>query len=296
MSTTIGSAARTPLPEIRPRRATNFLRRHAVLSYYVLAFGISWLGILLVVGPKGFASTGSTMPVSGGVVLVAGPAIAGLILTAVVDGKAGLLQLLSRVLKWRVSVRWYAVALLTAPLVMGATMFGLSILSADFRPSIAGSANKLSIVAFGIVLGLLSPFFEELGWSGFALPRLRWRFSILTTGVVMGVLWGTWHYPMFAGNGDPSGVVPAALVVAALLFAWLIPYRILMVWVFDRTQSVFLAYLMHAPATAMVYILAPRPGTMGMTLITPVLLFGSAFWVLVGVVVWASRNPVIRRT
>ena len=61
----------------------------------------------------------------------------------------------------------------------------------------------------------------------------------------MGLLWGLWHFPMFAGTRDPTGTLPAACG-RPLLFAWLPPYRVLMVWVYDRTESLPIAMLMHA--------------------------------------------------
>jgi hypothetical protein len=78
-----------------------------------------------------------------------------------------------------------------------------------------------------------------------AKPRLLPRHGVLATGMVMGVLWGAWHFPLFAGSAAASGPVPPALLIAALLFAWLPPYRILMVWVYDHTQSLLLMLLMH---------------------------------------------------
>ena len=281
---------------------TSLIRRHAVASYYALAFAISWGGIVLLAGPGSFFSTGATIPLQAAIALVAGPAVACLLLTGLVDGRAGFRLLMSRLTRWRVGARWYAVALLTGPLVIGATMFGLSLVSSEFRPGIVTSNNKLSIVLIGIVLGLVSPFFEELGWTGFALPRLRARYSVLRTGLTMGLLWGAWHFPMFAGNTDPSGTLPSAVIVAALLFSWLVPYRVLMVWVYDRTGSVLMAFLMHAPVTAITFILAPAAATSGTTLVVPVLVFGTIFWVLVAIVALANgghltldQQPAVRQ-
>jgi uncharacterized protein len=266
-------------PTAGPRPA--FLKRHAVATYYALVFAISWGGIVLALGPDGLFSTGATMAVAGAVLLT-GPAIAGVLLTGLVDGRAGFRRLASRLRRWRVGVRWYMVALLTGPLVMGATVLGLSLTSPEFRPDIVTADDKLSIVVVGLAAGLVGPFLEELGWTGFALPRLRQRYGVLTTGLVMGLLWGAWHFPLFAGDTDPDGTVPAPLLVAVLLFAWLVPYRVVMVWVYDRTQSVLIPYLMHVPITAMTAILAPSARASGIALVTPVLVWGAVFFPLAG--------------
>jgi membrane protease YdiL (CAAX protease family) len=273
---------------------TGFITRHAVPTYYVLAFAISWGGILLILGPDGLFSTGTTMPFAGGAALLAGPAIAGILLTGLIDGRSGLRRLVSRLLRWRVGARWYAVALLTGPLIIGATVFALSLASPEFRPDFLTTNDKLSIVATGIVLGLIVGFFEELGWTGFVLPRLRQRYGVVTTGLVMGLLWGAWHFPMFGGTTDPTGILPAALVVAVYLFAWLPPYRVLMVWVYDRTESLFIAMLMHVPISVTAFVLASE-ATSSAALVVPVLIRGAALWLIVAVVAWANGGSLTRR-
>jgi membrane protease YdiL (CAAX protease family) len=142
-------------------------------------------------------------------------------------------------------------------------------------------------------VGLMVGFFEELGWTGFAQPRLR-RYGLVTTGLLMGLLWGAWHFPMFAGTTDPTGTLPAALVVAVLLFAWLPPYRVLMVWVYDRTESLLIAMLMHVPISVTAFVLASE-ATSSSALVVPVLVWGAAFWVLVAVVAWANGGTLAQR-
>ena len=293
MSPTVERAPklRPEAPTTSPRRA--FIKTHAVPIYYALTFAISWGVFLLVLGPDGFFATGSDIAGAGALALV-GPTVAGVLMTGLVEGRAGLRGLVSRLRRWRVGARWYAVALLTGPLVMGATVFGLSLLSRDFRPDIVTADDKLSIVAAGIAIGLVGPFLEELGWTGFALPRLRERYSVLTTGLVMGLLWAVWHLPLFAGERDPEGSVPAALLVAVFLFAWLPAYRVLMVWVYDRTESLLMAYLMHVPISATTFILI-SDGAPGTAAVTKVLVWGAAFWVIVAVVAWANGGHLTRR-
>jgi membrane protease YdiL (CAAX protease family) len=296
MSTTV-KRPEMPHPEGTEKAGTGitaFITQHAVPTYYALAFAISWGVILLILGPDGLFSTGATMPLAGGAALLAGPSIAGVLLTGLVDGRSGLRRLVSRLRRWRVGARWYAVALLTGPLVMGATVFVLSLASPEFRPDIVTADDKLSIVVTGIVVGVMVGFVEELGWTGFALPRLRQRYGVVTTGLVMGLLWSAWHFPMFAGTTDPTGTLPAALVVAVLLFAWLPPYRVLMVWVYDRTESLLIAMLMHVPISTTAFVLASE-ATSATALVVPVLVWGAAFWLIVTVVAWANGGSLTQR-
>ena len=190
--------------------------------------------------------------------MLAGPSVAGLLLTGLVDGRAGFRELLSRLLRWRVGARWYAVALLTAPLLMTAIPFALSLISPVFLPGIVTTDDKASLLLVGIVAGLLVGFFEELGWTGFAVPRLRLRYGVLATGLIVGLLWGAWHFLVTSGSsGSSSGALSLALSCPCSSSPVLPAYRVLMVWVYDRTESLLVAMLMHASLTASTLILQP---------------------------------------
>jgi len=269
-----------------------FIKKHPVLTYFALTFAISWGGILMVIGPGGILGT---KEVSEGLMpfvylaTLLGPSLAGILLTGLVDGRAGFRELLSRLLRWRVGARWYAVALLTAPLLITATLFVLSLTSPVFLPVIVTTDDKVSLLLTGIVMGLVVGFFEELGWTGFAVPRLRLRYGGLTTGLIVGLLWGAWHFPLFSGSVSSSGALPPALYLSVLLFSFLPAYRVLMVWVYDRTGSLLVAMLMHAPLAASQLILIPL-AISGVQVVTYDLVFAAALWVFVAAVAVAQRR------
>jgi membrane protease YdiL (CAAX protease family) len=205
-----------------------------------------------------------------------------------VGGGAGLRALGSRLRRWRVGARWSAVAMLSAPVVMVATTLTLSLWDPAFAPAIITSDDKLRLLAAGIGSGLVCPIFEEIGWTGFATPRLLERHGALASGAFMGVLWSVWHFPFFSGTADPSGLVPAPVLVAILLFAWLPPYRVFMTWVYEHTQSVLLAILMHTPIFAGMYVFADD--ATGVGLVVKVLVWGAAFWVVALVALWSTSR------
>jgi membrane protease YdiL (CAAX protease family) len=271
---------------------TAFIKRHPALTYFALTFAISWGGILMVIGPGGILGT---KEVSEGLMpfvylaTLLGPSVAGILLTGLVDGRAGFRELLSRLLRWRVGARWYAVALLTAPLLITATLFVLSLTSPVFLPVIVTTDDKVSLLLTGIVMGLVVGFFEELGWTGFAVPRLRLRYGGLATGLIVGLLWGAWHFPLFSGSVSSSGALPPALYLSVLLFSFLPAYRVLMVWVYDRTESLLVTMLMHAPLAASQLILIPLAIT-GVQVVTYDLVFAAALWVFVAAVAVAQRR------
>ena len=199
--------------------------------------------------------------------------------------------------QWRVGARWYGVALLPAPLLAAAVLFALSLSSPIFTAS-----DKAPVLLSGIAAGLTT-ILEELGWTGFAIPRLRRRYDVLTTGLIVGVLWGAWHFlqGLFI-SGTYAGALPLAVFVPLNFFAavaQLTAYRVLMVWVYDRTGSLLVATLMHASLTASRFR-SSRLCRHGMSFLTYVWALAAALWIVVAAVAVAnggqlSRPPLWRR-
>jgi membrane protease YdiL (CAAX protease family) len=235
------------------------------------------------------------LPIAIGVMIV-GPSVAGLLMTGRVQGRAGYRTLLARLLKWRVGGRWYAVALLTAPLLILATLWALSLRSPAYLPAILTTDDKVSLLLAGLVVGLVAGIFEELGWTGFAIPELRRRHSILTTGLIVGVLWGAWHVLVYVwGSGDAGGAFSWVLFLPEFAFFVAVapPFRVLMVWVYEHTESLLVAMLMHTSLTASAtFILVPQ--ATGLARVSYYLVLGAVLWVVVGVVVTVNGRQVSR--
>jgi len=277
-----------------------FVKRHPVGTYFVLTFAISWGGFALVVGPGGFLGTPEqfeTLLPFAVLAMLAGPSVSGILLTGLVSGRAGLRELLSRLLRWRVGARWYAVALLPAPLLAGAVLFALSLTSPIFTTD-----KKAAVLLSGIAAGLTTVL-EEIGWTGFAVPRLRLRYGVVTTGLIVGVLWGAWHFLQGLWiSGIYSAALPLALFLPLHFFSGLTQltaYRVLLVWIYDRTGSLLVATLMHASLTASTIFIFRPLGT-GASFLTYGWVLATALWVVVAVVVVAnggqlSRQPLRRR-
>lgn len=175
-----------------------FIKRYPVLTFYALVFAISWGGSLILICPGRIPGTTEEVkrlfPFAL-VVLFAGPSIAGILMTALFSGRAGLNELISRLLRWRVGARWYAAALLTGPLIVAAVLFALSLVSPVFFPGIVTTDNRVALLLFGLGWGLIGGgLLEELGWTGFAVPKLKLRYGSLATGLIVGLLWGAWHF------------------------------------------------------------------------------------------------------
>jgi membrane protease YdiL (CAAX protease family) len=277
-----------------------FIERYPVLAYYALVFAISWGGILILVAPGSIPGdpedVARLFPLTL-VALFAGPSVAGVVMTALVSGRAGLRELLAHLGRWRVGAAWWAAALLTGPVLVAAVLFGLSLYSSDFVPGLLTTDDKLGLLIFGLGWGLVGGgLLEETGWTGFAVPTLRRRYSALTTGLIVGFLWGTWHVLIavwasrgLAGEASLTGFIGGFL---AFYFVALPAYRVLMVWFYDHTASLLLAMLMHAVLSASTIILQPvsahRQFTWNVVL-------GAALWVVVAVVAKVARGELARR-
>ena len=128
------------------------IKPHAVLIYFALVFIISWGGGFLVLGPGGFPPSAGEFENLGLLfyfAVLAGPCVAGILVTVTVDGRSGLRELLARLGRWRVAPTWYAVAVLPA-LVLTATALLLPLVSSDFRPALLDSTDKAGIGASGL--------------------------------------------------------------------------------------------------------------------------------------------------
>ena len=264
----------------------SFTKRHPLLSYFAVAYGITWGAILIFLTSKGFQFTSlqvqdaSILFVIVFVAMLLGPSIAGVVLTAALDGRDGLRKLWTRMRRWRVGLPWYAVSLLTVPVL---TLIIFLVLATFASPVYAPSFR----IALGIA-GLLAGWFEEIGWTGFATPRLLSKHNPLKAGFFLGLLWACWH--MLADfSGNISNLSLMQWIVWFAIY-WILPltaYRILMSWVYSHTQSVFLAQLMHASYTGWLIVLSPATPNTNLLWET---IFAAILWILVGIVALNQRH------
>ena len=165
------------------------IQRHPVVTYFSLVYLISYGGFLVLVGPKLLA--GKAMQATDAFllfpVIVVGVCLVGIALTSIVDGRSGLRDLFSRMGRWRVGVGWYAALLIPPGLILVVLLLMRTLVSPVFAPN---------LFLLGIVFGLFPGFFEEVGWTGFAFPKMRVKLGALGAGVLLGVLWGLWHAPV----------------------------------------------------------------------------------------------------
>ena len=273
-----------------------FIKRRPVLAHFILTFVISWGGILIVVGGPdnipGTADQIERLMLFVMLALFAGPSLSGLVMTGIVYGRAGFRDLFSRMTRWRVGARWYAAAILAGPLLFLGVSLTLSLFSSEFLPGVVTATDKAGHVLFSISYGLIGGgLLEELGWTGFAVPALRRRYGAFTTALIVGVLWGAWHFLVILYMSDLSGEVPLALMLPIQLFSWLPAFRVLMVRIYDRTGgSLLLAMLMHGCLSSGMLLFQPLAFD-GTALLVYVLALAAAAWAVVAATeYWSAKK------
>ncbi|HTD42096.1 MAG TPA: CPBP family intramembrane glutamic endopeptidase [Mucilaginibacter sp.] len=227
-----------------------FVNRNPVLIYFAATFIISWAGSFLLVAPK--LLKGEAIQQMDGLkmfpIMLLGPSITGICLTGILYGKIGLRELFSQIRRWRIGLKWYS-ALLIPPIVISLVLFILGkIYPNEFSPS-----YYFIGFLFGVPAGLL----EEIGWTGFAFPHLQKKFSLITSGIILGLLWGLWHFPVIdsLGSASPHGRFLLPFFIAFILLMTAI--RIIICRVYAGTKSVLLAQLFHISSTGFLVVLSP---------------------------------------
>jgi membrane protease YdiL (CAAX protease family) len=153
------------------------------------AFGWTW-GIAAVIAVLDPDTTGVALLFA---IAVFGPSVTGVLLTARFEGRSGVVGLWRGATRWRVQTRWYAVVLLVLPAMI---VLGGAVRSSQTGDALLAAAPSMWPL---IILGTLAlgPLGEELGWRGFALPRLLDLMPTLPASLLLGVVWWAWHLPAF---------------------------------------------------------------------------------------------------
>ena len=216
---------------------SSVVRRHPLLTFFVLTYALSWtFEIPLVVLRDGIAGTqGLVLNLLAANV----PSVLAIVLTAMVLGRGSLRELLGRLLIWRVNPLWYLVVL--GPATLAGGMVALNVL-------LGGPALSVGMPLLGVAFFLAFSIFpgsamgEEIGWRGYALPRLQTRRSALSASLILGAVWGFYHLPLyFTGQAfRPLSLFPLFVISTIAL-------SIIMTWMYNSTEgSLLLVVLLHA--------------------------------------------------
>lgn len=212
--------------------------------FFGLTFVLTWTCFILAGTWLAGASDGSSAAVARLLLLFVGifaPSIIALALTARDGGQAGVMTLLGRLFEWRVPPRWYVFA--------AGYVLAIELTTAGLYRVITGEwprfgAEPLYVLLAGTLLSLmtLGQAGEELGWRGYAMPRLAARFGAARASLLLGAIWAAWHLPLFYIPGaDTTGQSFPFYLLQVLALS------VAMTWLYTHTGgSLLLAMLMHA--------------------------------------------------
>lgn len=208
---------------------TTFIKRHPQVTFWGIACATFWTAAFI-----GFTGLWG--------LLIYGSFLGGALVSGVIDGRSGLKAYFSRIVRWRVGLKWYAVALLLPP-VLHLAAFVLNIASGAPLPINPQWPTLTVVLAAFFGQGfLVIALAEEPGFRGFALPRFLASRSALSAALIVGLLHTLWHLPFLVGalaEGYPIGILTNLLIIvsASVFFTWL----------FNNTNgSVLIAMLLHA--------------------------------------------------
>ena len=245
MSTRVSGVGVVHRPSVRGGAAVPaFMRRHPMITFFTLAFGLSWAMLLVLYGLLG-------LPAALVILLqTLGPTLAALVTSRVVDGPSGPRRLLSRIRIWRVARRWYLFVLVGIPAVtiLAALVLRGALVGVADQSAVKPGIEFLAFIVVGFVSG---PLFEEPGWRGFALPHLQSQVGALRGTLLLGTLWAAWHLPQYLVPewADQNGGLDATLIVTFLLMV--VAIAPILTWLFNRTGgSLLLVMLAHSSINA----------------------------------------------
>ena len=262
--------------------------KRKVWLFFLVAFGWSWLfwipvalisrGLSVPAGLESFLN-GPFNPAAWG------PLIAALLVTFLEEGKDGVKKLLKRGLDFRFGRAWYFVIFLLFPVLIGGALL-LAVLTGEPAPELTALANPVSIpIAFVYILLLGGPLQEEFGWRGYALERLQKRWNALVSSIVIGLVWGAWHLPLFFMPRQefyyqrPIWGLMLSTTLVAVLFTWL----------YNNTRGGILAALLFHTMFNLSHYLFPTLGSDRASLY----LFGLLFiGVIVILIIWGPKRMV----
>jgi len=224
---------------------STLVKKYPAISLLILALLVSlalFAPVAAGIVPAGFAQLAAL-----------GPSIAGIILAAIEGRKGGVRELLGRFLIWRVGIGWWLFALFF-PIIPVVGALYLYNLFGGPAVDLTGLAPLYTVVPMILMLTIAAGMGEEFGWRGYAMPRLQARYNALVASIIVGVIHGIWHIPLFLVEGTTQyswrsdvGLVVAVLMYTVFVTAWAIQYT----WVFNNTKgSVLLVAVVHGAGNA----------------------------------------------
>lgn len=250
------------------------IKLHPLTAYFILAYLYAWISWLPLVLSRNGLGVLSFVPSAGWMYALevlgslVGPTLAAFLVTHATLGKEGVRQLLRKYIQRPLHLRWYFVILAGTPLLV--------VIAASIASFFGGSPDLLTQRGLMLFIGYLpfvlisipgGPLGEEPGWRGIALPRLQRRYGAFPATLILGVLWGFWHLPLFLVRGADG---PFSLVGFGAFLLGVFFLSIFLTWIYNSTEgSLLMVIVLHAALntnSSLIALLTPIFPRLGLTL------------------------------
>jgi CAAX protease family protein len=219
------------------------------MAFFLLTFVLTWSCF----GTLAILARGTSLGVTGYALLLLGtfaPSIVAVWLTYCAEGSAGVAALLGRIVRWQVGARWYLFAVVFFPAIKLAVALTHRVLAGAWP----GFGNESpAIILTAIIFSTPVQAGEEVGWRGYALPRMAARLGFGPASILLGAIWGLWHLPLFFVPGEDYGqpffVFAMGTTALSVAIAWLYA---------NSKGSLLLTMLMHSAVNQTVGIVPDR--------------------------------------
>ena len=226
---------------------------NSLIWYFVLAFGFSWLFWLWpVLASRGVLSL--PIPNMGWVLIGAhGPLFASVVLTSRSGGWTAVRQLIRSGFDLRMKLGWW-LAIILIPFALAGFAVWINVALNGYQLDTTLLSQPGMIVPMFLFMFFLGGSFqEEFGWRGYALPRLLLTLNPLTAALVLGIIWGVWHLPLFFISGASQSFMPFGIFLLLAVF-----FSIVFTWVFLHTsRNLFGALLLHTAINTSLSLFPP---------------------------------------
>ena len=225
---------------------TDSLRRHSIWVFFLLSYLFSWVCWI----PLSQGSDSGLFAILGRF----GPTFSALFLLLLYEGREGVGDIITRLKIWRVGLRWYLFAFFSTAIIVLLSIW-ISVLIYGYSPIFNDPRQLYLIIPAFLYVLFLSVLGEEIGWRGYALPRLQGRYSALTSSVIIGVIWSLWHLPLFWMEGDFHSEIPLSLFLIQS-----VAVSIIYTWMYNNTGgSLLFSHLFHAASNTTLGVLPVLP-------------------------------------
>jgi uncharacterized protein len=235
--------------KVASRNLQQWMREHPLFSFFFMAYAFSWIVLLPYVLAEWTIQPKPLFYNLFYILHTFGPAVSAYIMFRITEGKEGWKHVRNSIKQVRAGWVWYAFILLGIPALM---MLGILILPGALA-SFQGLTSKILVsypFAFILIFFGGGPLGEEIGWRGFALPRMQSSYGPLKATLLLGILWTFWHLEDFltaSQGGGPGTGLSAFYFHLPIFMVMVMALAIIMTWVFNHTRgSIFIAILLHA--------------------------------------------------